>query len=116
MLESVSTYISSHAPWLLTVMVVWVVFYFVVLRFLNIGVRRIPKSVRRPDEQCMPISVIVSARNEERDLPKCIASLLSLDYPRGFLQIILVNDLSTDATGAIIDAAAAANARNVPSI
>lgn len=100
---------NSHAPWLLTVMVVWVVFYFVVLRFLNIGVRRVPKSVRRPDEGCMPVSVIVSARNEERDLPACIASLLALDYPRGLLQIILVNDLSTDRTGAIIDAAAAAN-------
>lgn len=57
----------------------------------------------------MRISVIVSARNEERDLPACIASLLALDYPRKRIQIILVNDLSTDGTGAIIDAAAAAN-------
>jgi len=110
MIASVSLYITGHAPWLLTVMVVWVVFYFVVLRFLNIGVRRIPKSVRRADEQCMPISVIVRARNEARNLPACIASLLALDYPRELLQIILVNDLSTDATGAIIDAASAANA------
>jgi cellulose synthase/poly-beta-1,6-N-acetylglucosamine synthase-like glycosyltransferase len=59
----------------------------------------------------MPISVIVSAHNEERDLPVCIAALLSLDYPRQLMQIILVNDLSTDGTGTIIDAAASANAR-----
>ncbi len=90
-------------------MVVWVVCYFVVLRFLNVGVRRIPQSVRRPDNQCMPITVLVSARNEERDLPACIDSLLALDYPRKLLQIILVNDLSTDGTAAIINAAAAAH-------
>lgn len=111
MIASVSQYINTHAPWLLTVMVVWVVLYFLVLRFLNIGVRRIPKSVRLGDEQCMPVSIVVSARNEEHDLPTCIASLLSLDYPHELVQIILVDDLSTDTTGAIIDAAAAANTR-----
>ena len=67
MIEAVSASITSYAPWLLTVMVVWVVFYFVVLRFLNIGVKRIPKSVRLSDAGCMPISVIVSARNEQRE-------------------------------------------------
>ncbi|MEP6833763.1 MAG: glycosyltransferase [Gemmatimonas sp.] len=110
MIPSVSHYISVHAPWLLTVMVVWVVLYFLVLRFLNIGVRRIPRSVRLTDAQCMPISVIVSARNQERDLPSCISSLLALDYPRELLQIVLVNDRSTDNSGAIIDAAAAHHA------
>ena len=109
MIRSVAEYIATHAPWLLTVAVVWVVFYFVMLRFLNIGVKRIPKSVRRSDASCMPISVVVSARNEARDLPACIASLLALDYPRELLQIILVNDLSTDATGSIVDSAAAAS-------
>lgn len=108
-LESVSQYVTTHVPWLPLVATVWVVFYFLVMRFLNIGVRRLPKSVRCPDDRCMPISIVVSARNEQHDLPRCIDSLLALDYPRELLQIILVNDLSTDNTGAIIDAAAQAN-------
>ena len=110
MIASVSQYISVHAPWLLTVMVVWVVAYFLVLRFLNIGVRRIPRSVRRVDAQCVPISVVVSAHNAERELPACVAALLALDYPRKLLQIVLVNDQSIDGTAAIIDATAAAHA------
>ena len=61
----------------------------------------------------MPVTVVVSARNEARDLPRCIASLLALDYPRHSLQIVLVNDFSTDDTGRIIDAAAAAHAHVV---
>lgn len=101
---------AAHVPWLPTVMVIWAVTYFLVMRFVNIGVRRIPKSVRRPDSSCMPVSVLVSARNEQRDLPACIEALLKLDYPRELLEIILINDLSTDDTGRIIDEAAAANA------
>lgn len=108
--DTVSAYVAAHVPWLPTVMVVWVVTYFLVMRFMNIGVRRIPKSVRRPDSSCMPVSVLVSARNEQRDLPACIEALLKLDYPRELLEIILVNDLSTDDTGRIIDEVAAANA------
>lgn len=112
-LQSVSQYIDTHAPWLPFVATVWVVFYFLVMRFLNIGVRRIPRSVRLPDDRCMPISIVVSARNEQHDLPACIDALLALDYPRELLQIILVNDLSTDNTGAIIDAAAKAHSHIV---
>lgn len=100
-------FVATHAPWLPMLATVWVVFYFLGMRFMNIGVRRIPKSVRRADEGCMPISIVVSARNEERDLPACIDALLALDYPRNKVQIVLVDDLSTDRTGAIIDEAAA---------
>lgn len=108
--STVQQFVNAHMPWLPLVATVWVVFYFLIMRFLNIGVRRIPKSVRRVDQECMPISIVVSARNEERDLPGCIESLLALDYPRHLVQIVLVNDLSTDTTGAIIDAAAAKHA------
>ncbi len=51
------------------------------------------------------LSVIVPARNEERSLPTCLASLLAQSEP-GFIldqqwEIILVNDDSTDRTRAI---------------
>ncbi len=84
--------------------------YLALMAFLALGMRRIPRSVRLDDAHCIPVTVIVSARNEETDFPACIASLLALDYPADKLQIILVNDHSTDATGRIVDEAAAANA------
>lgn len=46
------------------------------------------------------VSVVVPARNEERSIRGCVESLLAQRYPR--LQVIVVDDESTDATGAIL--------------
>ena len=57
------------------------------------------------DESNYPsVSVIVSARNEEKNISSCIESLLKLDYPREKLEIIIINDRSTDKTGEVIKA------------
>ncbi len=48
-----------------------------------------------------PISVIVSAKNEEEDIEKSVKSLLSIDYPE--IELVVVNDRSTDRTGEILD-------------
>ncbi len=47
-------------------------------------------------------SVIVAARNEEKNILECIISLDKLEYPDGKLEIIIVDDNSTDNTGIII--------------
>ncbi len=88
----------------------WVLLFFPLMAFLLAGYRRLGRSTRLDDAQCMPVTVIVSARNEERDLPGCIESLAALDYPAGKLQIVLVDDRSTDATPAIVDEAARTHA------
>ncbi len=49
------------------------------------------------------ISVIVPAYNIEGLLEKCINSLADQDYPKELLQIIIVDDGSTDNTGRIAD-------------
>ncbi len=46
------------------------------------------------------VAVIVPARNEAESIRRCLTSLLTQDYP-GELAIILVDDNSTDGTGAI---------------
>ena len=47
------------------------------------------------------VSVIVPARNEEKNISRCLKSLLEQDYPN--LEIIVVDDRSTDRTGALVD-------------
>jgi len=47
------------------------------------------------------ISVIVPARNEERDIERTLTQLLELDYDN--YEVIAVNDRSTDQTGEIME-------------
>jgi len=47
------------------------------------------------------LTVIVPARNEERDIKVCLESLLAQDYPN--IKIIAIDDRSGDSTGAIMD-------------
>ncbi len=69
------------------------------------GLPRIP-NLLLPEHNIAPagspsITVIVPARNEAADIAATLHSLLAQDYPN--LQIIAVDDRSTDQTGAIID-------------
>jgi cellulose synthase/poly-beta-1,6-N-acetylglucosamine synthase-like glycosyltransferase len=48
-----------------------------------------------------PLSIIAAARNEARGIEAAVTSLLRLDYPA--LEIVIVNDRSTDETGAILE-------------
>lgn len=64
------------------------------------------RSLRRlrdlpPGQSVGKVSVIVAARNEARKIEPALRSLLRQDYPE--LEVIVVNDRSTDETGAIVD-------------
>lgn len=66
-----------------------------------------PEATRRAS---LPrVSVIVPARDEQRNIGAAMRSLLDLDYPA--VEIIAVNDRSGDATGAILDELAATDPR-----
>ncbi len=47
------------------------------------------------------LSIVVPARNEELNVERCVASLLAQRYPD--FEVIVVDDQSTDATGAVLE-------------
>jgi chlorobactene glucosyltransferase len=55
------------------------------------------------------VSVIVPARNEAHNIARCVSSILSTTYPN--LELIVVDDSSTDATVSIAREAAAGDPR-----
>ena len=89
----------------------WLIAIAVTLSLLDaaVGARRIrnlrdiqPLTPRLPGGENLPlVSVIVAARNEERGIEAGVRSLLALAYPS--LEVIIVNDRSTDGTAAILE-------------
>ena len=77
----------------------------------TLGMARVPEltdSAPIADAKAPSISVIFAARDEAEKLSSALATLLAQDYPR--YEVIAVNDRSTDATGAIMEALARAHA------
>lgn len=73
----------------------------------RLGLKRVPKmenlEVPTTDEleKIGRLSIVIAARNEERNLEKAIRSLAAQDHPD--FELIVVNDRSTDSTGRILD-------------
>jgi len=64
---------------------------------------------RRDLERFPKVSIVVPACNEGETIGPALKTLSALDYPD--LELIVVNDRSTDQTGAVIDQAAALDPR-----
>jgi cellulose synthase/poly-beta-1,6-N-acetylglucosamine synthase-like glycosyltransferase len=82
------------------------------LGYMIMSFRQSPKleSFDRAASKGFPkVTVILPARNEERYVARCLDTLLAQDYPD--LQIIAVNDSSTDRTGEIMQSYAAKDSR-----
>ncbi|KAB2908370.1 MAG: glycosyltransferase [Ignavibacteriales bacterium] len=81
--------------------IVLIIIYFVQsIVYMVASYKRFPKL---SEDKLPSASVIVAVRNEEEIILRCLESLDKLEYPAGKLQIIVVDDRSTDKTGEIID-------------
>ena len=66
---------------------------------LRWGLRRLP---RQTNPEQPNVSIVVAARNESAVLDDCLHALVAQDYPSERLEIIIVDDRSTDDTAEII--------------
>ena len=78
----------------------YAVLYLIFSIIIAIGEKRIkPREI--PGDLPL-VSVIVCARNEEKNIGRCCESLHHLDYPKDKLEILLVDDESNDKTMSIM--------------
>jgi chlorobactene glucosyltransferase len=64
--------------------------------------RELPIQTKKGGDQPF-ISIVVPARNEARNIERCIESLLNQSYPASRFKILAVDDNSADATAALIE-------------
>lgn len=82
---------------------------FVRLMLVPLSISPLSKQPLSPPEHWPLLSIVIPACNEAAHLESAVSTLLQQDYP-GF-ELILVNDRSTDSTGAIVDRLAAVDSR-----
>lgn len=80
--------------------IVSVIIYYLIIAFLIIGFHRIKED---KNNQTPPVSVVVAARNEEKNLVNCLKALLAQTYPKELTQVVVVDDRSSDRTPEILN-------------
>lgn len=76
------------------------ILYALLIFWVLIGIFKLQRSSK---SDYLPfVSVIIAARNEERNIERCIDSLSAQEYPTEFFEVIIINDRSNDSTAQII--------------
>jgi 1,2-diacylglycerol 3-beta-glucosyltransferase len=95
--------------------VVFLIFFFRHLAFAVSAARWAERDLDAPTvgvQSFTPsVAVLVACKDEELVVDGMISALLALDYPPEAMTVVVVDDASTDGTGARLDAWAAANPR-----
>ncbi|UHA75844.1 glycosyltransferase family 2 protein [Paenibacillus sp. 481] len=60
-----------------------------------------------PDREWPKVSILIPAHNEAIVIGNTLRAMVALDYPKDKLEVIVINDLSSDRTGEIVDQFAA---------
>jgi cellulose synthase/poly-beta-1,6-N-acetylglucosamine synthase-like glycosyltransferase len=82
----------------LVILYVYVGYPAILAVWVKLAPRRVRSAAITPS-----VSIMVAARNEGATLEARIANLLSLDYPRELVQVVVASDGSTDSTDAVLD-------------
>jgi len=74
------------------------IYIFLLTNIISVWNHRKEKTNVSNIEEVLPVSVIIAARNESKTILSCVNSILESNYPKDKLQIIVVDDHSTDDT------------------
>ena len=85
---------------LLTLLFFAVFIYLLFSILLLVGIKKLKSGT---SEKRLSISVVVAVKNEEQYLESCLDALSNQNYPEQLLEIIIVDDQSTDNTPQILE-------------
>lgn len=85
--------------WICLALTAYAYFGYAIWLWLIVRIRRRPV-LQQPITPT--VSIIIAARNEERNLPIKLDNLQHLAYPKDRIQIVIVSDGSTDRTASIL--------------
>ncbi|WP_396176453.1 glycosyltransferase, partial [Flavobacterium sp.] len=80
------------------ILFVVLVIYVVFILQLIIGFEKVKSFVRTDEKPKTAFTIIVPFRNEEKNLSKLLQSISKLNYPYKLIEVILVDDFSTDSS------------------
>jgi len=72
--------------------------YVILMVQLILGYDKVKWFKRTDAEPKTAFSIIVPFRNEEKNLPKLLESFSKLNYPYKLIEIVMVDDFSTDSS------------------
>jgi poly-beta-1,6-N-acetyl-D-glucosamine synthase len=87
---------------LLLIFILFFVCYSILILYYWQSWRSIPDFIASPEVPPIAVSIIIPARNEEKNIGTLLQALLQQTYPKEFFEIIVVDDHSTDATGDVV--------------
>ena len=76
--------------------------YVLIILFFSYGWGKLKPYIHNNLFKAVPVSVVVACRNEEENILRNLECLANQSYPKGKMEIIIVNDHSTDNTRDII--------------
>lgn len=80
-----------------TLLVVLLIYVVLLLQLIR-GTRRLKSFERTAIQPKTAFTLVVPFRNEQKNLPKLLATFSQLNYPHELIEIIMVDDFSTDTS------------------
>lgn len=89
-------------PFFFFLFFILMVVYAVLIAYYHSAWNKLPEFVVPEKQASVFISVIIAARNEEKNIPQLLQSLQDQQYPKSLYEVIIIDDHSTDNTWALL--------------
>lgn len=87
---------------MIIIAILFSILYLGLIFWLYEGLKKLKSKYLAFKNNKPPVSIIISAKDEENNLHQLFHAMLSQSYPQDLIELIIVNDRSTDTTSSIV--------------